>query len=156
MKIGLIDVDGHKDRKTGIQFPNIALMKVATYYKQLGHEVEHAKEGHFIKYNTMSSKLEIAMNEAYKQAGENAYFGTGFKMGAEYMKKEIEDKNRWISETDEEKPVYCAPILLKFYNGTYMVGYYLRHKHRKDMFYSYTEPDVEFVLEAVKEWRYFL
>lgn len=49
MKIGLIDVDGHKDRKTGIQFPNIALMKVATYYKQLGHEVEHAKEGHYDK-----------------------------------------------------------------------------------------------------------
>lgn len=49
MKIGLIDVDGHKDRKTGIRFPNIALMKISTYYKLKGHEVEHAKNGHYDK-----------------------------------------------------------------------------------------------------------
>lgn len=48
----------------------------------------------------MSSKLEIAMNEAYKQAGENAYFGTGFKMGAEYMKKEYEEKLSKLNMND--------------------------------------------------------
>lgn len=42
MKVGLIDVDGHS-------FPNIALMKVSTYYKQLGHDVEHATIGHYDK-----------------------------------------------------------------------------------------------------------
>lgn len=33
MKIGLIDVDGHN-------FPNLALMRIATYHKQVGDEVE--------------------------------------------------------------------------------------------------------------------
>ena len=33
MKVGLIDVDGHG-------FPNLALMKLANYYKQRGHDVE--------------------------------------------------------------------------------------------------------------------
>lgn len=49
MKIGLIDVDGHRNKKTGITFPNIALMKVSNYYKQLGHEVEHADFGYYDK-----------------------------------------------------------------------------------------------------------
>lgn len=33
MRIGLIDVDGHG-------YPNLALMKISTYHKSLGHEVE--------------------------------------------------------------------------------------------------------------------
>lgn len=33
MKIGLIDVDGHN-------FPNLALMRIAAYYKKYGHSVE--------------------------------------------------------------------------------------------------------------------
>ncbi len=35
MRIGLVDVDGHN-------FPNLALMKLATYHKQRGDEVEWA------------------------------------------------------------------------------------------------------------------
>lgn len=35
MKIGIVDVDGHN-------FPNIALMKIAGYYKDKGHDVEWA------------------------------------------------------------------------------------------------------------------
>ena len=42
MKIGLVDVDGHG-------FPNIALMKVSSYYKQLGYDVEHATMGFYDK-----------------------------------------------------------------------------------------------------------
>ena len=41
MKIGVIDLDG--------KYPNIALMKVASYYKQLGCEVEHATIGYYDK-----------------------------------------------------------------------------------------------------------
>lgn len=48
MKIGLIDVDGHG-------FPNIALMKISTYHKQLGNDVELATIG---EYDTLyASKL---------------------------------------------------------------------------------------------------
>lgn len=35
MRIGLVDVDGHN-------FPNLALMKLSTYHKQLGDKVEWA------------------------------------------------------------------------------------------------------------------
>lgn len=41
MKIGVIDLDG--------KYPNIALMKVSSYYKQLGCEVEHATIGYYDK-----------------------------------------------------------------------------------------------------------
>ena len=35
MRIGLVDVEGHN-------FPNLALMKLSTYHKQLGDKVEWA------------------------------------------------------------------------------------------------------------------
>jgi hypothetical protein len=40
MKIGLIDIDSHN-------FPNIPLMKISTYFKKQGDEVEHATFGHY-------------------------------------------------------------------------------------------------------------
>ncbi len=42
MKVGLMDIDGH-------HFPNIALMKVSNYYKNLNCDVEHAMLGHYDK-----------------------------------------------------------------------------------------------------------
>jgi len=42
MKIGLIDVDGHK-------FPNLALMKIANYHKLQGDTVEWVN--HFQHYD---------------------------------------------------------------------------------------------------------
>ena len=46
MKIGLIDVDGHnKKTRWGSAFPNLALMKIARYYRQQGAEVEWAEPG---------------------------------------------------------------------------------------------------------------
>lgn len=74
MKIGLIDVDGHRNKKTGISFPNIALMKVSNYYKQLGHEVEHADFGYYDKlyisklfnFTPEIDKPLITSNETHK------------------------------------------------------------------------------------------
>lgn len=40
MKIGLIDVDGHKDQKGSATFPNLALMKLSAWHKAQGDEVE--------------------------------------------------------------------------------------------------------------------
>lgn len=36
--IGLIDVDG--------KLPNLALMKISTYYKSIGEQVEFVQDGH--------------------------------------------------------------------------------------------------------------
>ena len=46
MKIGLADVDGHN-------FPNIALMKIASWHRQQGDTVEWAFA--FSEYDRMSS-----------------------------------------------------------------------------------------------------
>ncbi|MDL2310119.1 DUF551 domain-containing protein [Parabacteroides sp. OttesenSCG-928-B22] len=62
------------------------------------------------------------------------------------------EAQRWISIT-EELPNYGEPVLLKFVNGSYEVGYYLQHKERNDEFYSYIEPDIEFIFQAVTHWR---
>ena len=101
----------------------------------------------------MSSKLEIAMNEAYKQAGENAYFGTGFKMGAEYMKKEYEEKLRWIP-VQENLPEIGDRVLLKneFYE---YVGFL--SKNKKD--FRALTVEIAFSnekIQGVTHWRHFL
>ena len=57
---------------------------------------------------------------------------------------------------EEKDPEYCEKLLLKCDNGTYWIGYFLRHKNRSDAFYSYQEPDIEFILTDVVEWRSFL
>lgn len=61
MRIGLIDVDGGK------AFPNLALMKISAYYKQLGHEAEWHKKGSnydiVFKSKVFSSSQDIPDNE---------------------------------------------------------------------------------------------
>jgi hypothetical protein len=65
----------------------------------------------------------------------------------------VASAQRWVSVNDKP-PGYCVPVLLRFVNGSYEVGYYLQHKERDDEFYSYSEPDIEFILQAVTHWRY--
>lgn len=61
MKIGLIDVDRSK-------FPNLALMKISTYHKGLGHEVEfvnplyHYDKVYISKVFTFSNDYETCLN----------------------------------------------------------------------------------------------
>jgi len=78
-----------------------------------------------------------------------------FIAGYELCQKEYEENFGWIKDSDDEKPTYAAPVLVKFHNDTYIVAHYLRHKHRPDSFYSYPEPDIEFLIDGVKEWCYF-
>ena len=48
--------------------------------------------------------IEEALDEAYKNAGSNAYFGNGFKAGADFAQ-------RWIS-VDEELPEIGEPVIV--------------------------------------------
>jgi hypothetical protein len=50
-------------------------------------------------------------------------------------------------------PPFNKPLLLRFANGSFEVGYYLTHIYRDDNFYSYPEPNIEFILEAVTHWK---
>ena len=72
MKIGLLDVDGHN-------FPNFALMKIASYHKQRGDDVEWVNG--FERYNRIYKSKVFTFTPddltAY-QADEIIQGGTGY------------------------------------------------------------------------------
>ena len=72
MKIGLIDVDSHN-------FPNIALMKVSSYYKFYGNDVEHAMMGFYDKvYASKIFKFSQDFDLPMVDYGEIHKGGTGY------------------------------------------------------------------------------
>ena len=74
MKIGLIDVDGHK-------FPNFALMKIANHYKQKGDTVEWVN--HWERYDKVYKSKVFTFtpdNIFAVQSDEIIKGGTGYKM----------------------------------------------------------------------------
>jgi len=74
MKIGLIDVDGHK-------FPNFALMKIANHHRQQGDTVEWVN--HFERYDKVyKSKIFTFTpdNSFAVQSDEIVKGGTGYKI----------------------------------------------------------------------------
>jgi hypothetical protein len=74
MKIGLIDVDGHK-------FPNFALMKIAKYHRQQGDTVEWVN--HFERYDKVykSKVFTFTPDNAFAvQSDEIIKGGTGYRM----------------------------------------------------------------------------
>ena len=74
MKIGLIDVDGHK-------FPNFALMKLANYHRLQGDTIEWVN--HFQKYDKVYKSKVFTFtpdNDFALQSTEIIKGGTGYKM----------------------------------------------------------------------------
>ena len=74
MKIGLIDVDGHK-------FPNFALMKIANYHRQQGDTVEWVN--HWDRYDKVYKSKVFTFtpdNNFAIQADEIVKGGTGYKL----------------------------------------------------------------------------
>ncbi len=57
----------------------------------------------------------------------------------------------WISS--DQEPDTNVPLILKYENGTYEIGYYLWHKRRGYGFYCYPEPDIEFLRTDVVAYR---
>jgi hypothetical protein len=64
----------------------------------------------------------------------------------------VEFAQRWIP-VEEELPEYAEELLLELENGHHEVGYYLRKKGHKDAFYSYVQPNIDFILYDVIRWR---
>lgn len=84
MKIGLVDVDGH-------HFPNLALMKIASYYKKKGDTVEWCN--YFQKYDKVyKSKVFTFSNDddVCIQADEVIKGGTGYKLYNELFCDNVE------------------------------------------------------------------
>jgi hypothetical protein len=74
MKIGLIDVDGHR-------FPNLALMKLANYHKKQGNTVEWVN--YLERYNKVYQSKVFTFTPDIKtivQADEIIKGGTGYKL----------------------------------------------------------------------------
>jgi len=83
MRIGLIDVDGHN-------FPNLALMKISAYYKQLGHNVEWWSG--FFEYDLVYKSKVFTFTpdiETVIRADEIIGGGTGYNIKA-VLSPEIE------------------------------------------------------------------
>jgi radical SAM superfamily enzyme YgiQ (UPF0313 family) len=77
MKIGLLDVDGHN-------FPNLALMKLANYYRQNGDTVEWVN--HLERYDKVYQSKVFTFTDDIKtavQADEVIRGGTGYKLYGE-------------------------------------------------------------------------
>jgi hypothetical protein len=72
-------------------------------------------------------------------------------LSCEDFSKGVEFATKW-HEINENTPT-GTPILLKFVNKSYEVGYYIKQKYRGYGFYSHFEADIEFVLEGVTHWR---
>ena len=58
--------------------------------------------------------IEQALDEAYKNAGSNAYFGNGFRAGAQFAQQMI--------SFDEEKPEYYEPVIIE-YNELHIIAW---------------------------------
>ena len=73
--------------------------------------------------------IEQALDDAYKNAGSNAYFGNGFRAGIEFAQ-------RWISVEEEEPPLYIT-VLVKLFNGRFFTAKYIKSsKCREDDVWS--------------------
>lgn len=83
MNIGLVDVDGHN-------FPNVPLMKLSAYYKDLGHNVEWANNLKWYDKVFMAKVFDFTPDDltAY-QTNELIQGGTGYDMSIT-LPKEVE------------------------------------------------------------------
>ena len=90
MRIGLIDVDGHASKKKwgAIIYPNLALAKIARYYRMRGDQVEWysqlAEEDYDIVYMSKVFNFSPNFNYIIHNAKKIFIGGTGFKGDIHY------------------------------------------------------------------------
>ena len=114
MKIGLIAPDGHN-------FPNLALMKIATFHKQKGDTVEWVN--YFERYDKVYiSKIFTFTPDIHTviQADEIERGGTGYNIN-----------KKLPEEIDSQQPDYSIYPLSSWYNGKTAYGFLTRGCIRK-------------------------
>ena len=112
MTIGLIDVDGH-------HYPNLCLMKIASYYKSLGHQVEWHIPGKHYDTVYMSKVFSDAYSPDYKEpvdADRIVRGGTGYAISL-VNGKEVYDKEKDPPLPHEIEHAYPDYSLYPEYTG---------------------------------------
>ena len=65
----------------------------------------------------------------------------------------VEELTKW-NKLKDGFPDTGRQLLAKFRDGDIEVAWYLSHKYRDCSFYSRCEPDIDFILEDIIEWKY--
>lgn len=133
MNIGLIDVDGH-------HFPNVALMKIASYYRERGHNVEWALPifGRYTKiYASKIFTFSDEFNRLEYNAGEFICGGTGYDI-----------KSKLPEEIDAH-----TGLAYDLYNCRFSVQFYSRGCIRKCPFCLVREKEGYITTVKPLEWN---
>ena len=88
--------------------------------------------------------IEQALDEAYKNAGSNAYFGNGFKAGAEFAQQMI--------SFDEEKPEYYTPVIIEYESNEYIA--WLAWSETNGYIWTINGTDVVLIHKPSIKWRH--
>ena len=113
MKIAVYQVDGTK--YNGVQFPNIALMKISSYHKSLGDEVEWYK-GHLFweEYDKIYASKIFNFSEMPQITPNMVIGGTGIDFYNK-LPKEIEDRLAALAaKTGRSKTYYAREAILEY------------------------------------------
>lgn len=73
MKVGLVDCDSHN-------FPNLPLMKIASYHRQKGNQVEFAKMGTYYDLLYVSKIFTESPEPKLPEAGVTFFGGSGYDL----------------------------------------------------------------------------
>lgn len=90
MRVGVVRADGHRNRKTGVVFPNLVLMKVSAHHKALGDEVVVDPSHEEPLDLAYVSKIFTATEQIEPFSCPTVYGGTGYDLTTE-LPAEIED-----------------------------------------------------------------
>lgn len=112
MKIGLVDVDGHN-------YPNLCLMKISSYYKERGHEVEWHQVGTEYDIVYLAKVFSDTYTKDYDKpiiAKQIIKGGTGYAISL-VDGKEVYDKSKDPELPPEIEHIYPDYSLYPEYTG---------------------------------------
>lgn len=112
MKVGIVQVDGHIDKRRKKRFPNLALMQISKYHEGLGDSVEWYKGMLFdSEYGKVYASKIFSFSEWPQMPAGTIIGGTG-----------IDFKNRLPIEIEQSEPSYTLYPECDYHVGFSMKG----------------------------------